>query len=259
VRAPPLPGIPLLHRGSGQGEGAGVRAPPLPGIPLPGGAGRVRGPVCERPSSLEFLSPIGGEGRGWGPVCERPRSLEVLSPLGGEGRVRGQVCERPRKYARALRQSQTDAERKLWGRLRDRGLTQFKFRRQHPIGPFVADFCCTEAKLVIELDGGQHSLRRSSDAARTEFLQAQGYRVLRFWDNEILKNTDGVLQRIALALREDHRPAPCLLPRGERDGEKGNRGSSRAPSSCPLPRGGRGNEQERPPMNPSPPSGERAG
>jgi very-short-patch-repair endonuclease len=184
-------------------------------------------------------------------------SLESLSPIGGERRVRGQVCERPRKYV--LRQSQTDAERKLWWRLRDRRLTEFKFRRQHPIGPFVADFCCTEAKLVIELDGGQHTVQRSSDSARTEFLEAQGYRELRFWNNEILTNTDGVVQRVALALREDHRPSPCPLPRGERDGQKGSRGFSQSPSPCLLPRGERDNEQGPPPMNPSPPSGERAG
>jgi very-short-patch-repair endonuclease len=191
---------------------------------------------------LESLSPIGGEGRVRGQVCERPGVFESLSPIGGEGRVRGQVCERPREYARDLRQSQTDAERKLWWRLRDRRLTEFKFRRQHPIGPFVADFCCTEAKLVIELDGGQHTLQRSSDPARTEFLEAHGYRVLRFWDNEILTNIDGVLQRIALALHANHRPSPCPLPRGERDLEV-------PPTSS----------EGSPPMNPSPPSGERVG
>jgi len=145
----------------------------------------------------------------------------TLSPIGGEGRVRGQVCERPRKYARDLRQAQTDAERKLWWRLRDRRLTEFKFRRQHPVGPFIADFCCTEAKLIVELDGGQHALQQNSDTTRTGLLEAQGYRVLRFWNNEILTNPDGVLQRIALALGVNHRPSPCPLPRGERDKERG--------------------------------------
>jgi very-short-patch-repair endonuclease len=232
------------------------------------------------------LSPIGGEGRVRGQVRERPSAHGPLSPIGGEGRVRGQVRERPRKYARDLRQSQTDAERKLWWRLRDRRLTGIKFRRQHPIGPFIADFCCTEAKLVVELDGSQHSVRRNSDAERTAFLERQGYRVLRFWDNEILTNIDGVLQRIALALRVNQSPSPCplprgerdvergsrgslqgpspcSLPRGERDVEKGSRGSSQGPSSCPLPRGERDLEvpassKESPPMNPSPASGERA-
>ena len=199
------------------------------------------------------LSP---KGRGIQSKSDVLAILESLSPIGGEGRVRGQVHERPKKYARDLRQSQTDAERKLWWRLRDRRLTQFKFRRQHPIGPFITDFCCTEAKLVVEIDGGQHTLQRRTDALRTDFLEAQGYRVLRFWDNEILTNIDGVLQRIALALRVDHRPSPCPLPRGERDVEKGSRGSSQGPSPCPLPRGER--DSKRPPMNPSPPSWERA-
>jgi very-short-patch-repair endonuclease len=180
-------------------------------------------------SPLETPHPaLSPEGRGM--------KIGTLSPIGGEGRVRGQVCERSGKYARDLRQSQTDAERKLWWRLRDRRLTKFKFRRQHPIGPFVVDFCCTDVKLVIELDGGQHALQRNSDAARAEFLQAQGYRVLRFWNNEILTNIEGVLHRIVSALRENNRPSPCPLPRGERDVRQ-------SPS----------------PMNPSPPSGERVG
>jgi very-short-patch-repair endonuclease len=142
---------------------------------------------------------------------------ESLSPIGGEGRVRGQVSERPGRYARSLRQSETKAEKKLWFLLRNRQLKGQKFRRQHPIGPFVTDFCCTEAKLIVELDGGQHALLRRSDKTRTAYLEAQGYRVLRFWNNEVLGNLDGVLQRIALALAAYQRPSPCPLPRGERD------------------------------------------
>jgi len=75
-----------------------------------------------------------------------------------------------------------------------------RFRRQHPIGPFIVDCCSIEANLVIELDGGQHALQARSDAARTEFLGRQGYRVLRFWDNETLAHIDAVLQRIVEAL-----------------------------------------------------------
>ncbi|HEY4908596.1 MAG TPA: DUF559 domain-containing protein [Methylomirabilota bacterium] len=141
---------------------------------------------------------------------------ESLSPIGGEGRVRGQVCERSSRYARRLRQSETAAERKLWFQLRNRQLGGLKFRRQHPIGPFVTDFC-TEAKLIIELDGGHHALERRSDTERTSYLQSQGYRVLRFWNDEALHNTDAVLQRIAPGLRAYHRPSPYPLPRGERD------------------------------------------
>jgi very-short-patch-repair endonuclease len=142
-----------------------------------------------------------------------------LSPIGGEGRVRGQVCERSGRYAPRLRQSATKAERKLWFLLRNRQFGGLKFRRQHPIGPFVTDFCCTEAKLIVELDGGHHALERRSDAERTRYLEAQGYRVLRFWNNEALSSVDGVLQRIALALGVYDRPSPYPLPGGERDSD----------------------------------------
>jgi very-short-patch-repair endonuclease len=150
------------------------------------------------------------------PKGER-ESFITLSPIGGEGRVRGQVCERPSQYARRLRRSQTDVERKMWSRLRDRRLCGARFRRQHPIGPYIADFCCTEAKLVVELDGGQHAVQRQEDQKRTEYIESQGYRVLRFWDNEALTNTEGVLQRIVEALGvKGLSPSPCPLPKGER-------------------------------------------
>jgi len=146
--------------------------------------------------------------------------LTSLSPTGGEGRVRGQVSERHEPYARNLRRLQTDAERKLWLLLRDRRLAGFKFRRQHPIGPFIADFCCTEVRIIVELDGGQHAISRAGDAARSRYLEGQGYRVLRFWNNEVSGNISGVLERIAEALRRDEqRPSPCPLPGGERGSE----------------------------------------
>ena len=89
-----------------------------------------------------------------------------------------------------------------------------------PIGPYIVDFCCREMKLIVELDGGQHVARADYDAGRTAFLQALGYRMLRFWDNDALVNTDGVLQRIAEALSATAaRPSPRPSPqRGERDG-----------------------------------------
>jgi len=151
------------------------------------------------------------------PLPKGERESFTLFPIGGEGRVRGQVCERPSQYARRLRRSQTDAERKLWSRLRDRRLAGTRFRRQHPIGPYIADFCRTEGKLVVELDGGQHALQKRSDAERTAFLAGQGYRVIRFWDNEALTSTEGVLLRIIEALGvKGTFPSPCPLPRGER-------------------------------------------
>ena len=103
--------------------------------------------------------------------------------------------------ARRLRREQTDAEKKLWGRLRAKGLYQFRFRRQFPIGNFIADFACADARLVIELDGGQHLDQAAKDNWRTELIEQLGFRVLRFWDSEVLTGIDEVIERIAAALR----------------------------------------------------------
>jgi len=103
--------------------------------------------------------------------------------------------------ARQLRLNQTDAERRLWAALRDRRLVGYKFRRQRPIGPFIVDFVCIEHKLVIEADGGQHA-DNEADESRTAWLQGRGWRVLRFWNNEILANTRGVIETIAAALQK---------------------------------------------------------
>ena len=107
-----------------------------------------------------------------------------------------------RVKARQLRRDQTDAEQTLWARLRDRQLCGAKFRRQHPVGPFVADFCCPQRKLVVELDGGQHAEEVAADHKRSRFLEEQGYRVLRFWNHDVLQNTEAVLERIAEALND---------------------------------------------------------
>ena len=105
-------------------------------------------------------------------------------------------------FARQLRKDQTDAERLMWSLLRDRRLAGFKFRRQHPVEPYILDFYCHEARLAVELDGGQHNEpdERARDARRTAFLEDQGIRVLRFWNNEVFTNTEGVLQAIYDAL-----------------------------------------------------------
>ena len=119
-----------------------------------------------------------------------------------------------KSFARELRQTQTDAEQLIWSMLRDRRLHGMKFRRQHPIAPYVLDFYCHEAKLAIELDGGQHNERVAEDERRSEFLTKQGIRVLRFWNNDVLQNTEVVLEAIWRDL--DHLPSsPALLPRGE--------------------------------------------
>ncbi|MDO8413907.1 MAG: endonuclease domain-containing protein [Gallionellaceae bacterium] len=102
--------------------------------------------------------------------------------------------------ARSLRGSMTDAERLLWQALRGKQLNNYRFRRQHPIGQYIADFVCVEQNIVIELDGGQHQEQLAYDEQRTAFLRAQGWQVLRFWNTDILKNIDGVLFTIAQSL-----------------------------------------------------------
>ena len=104
--------------------------------------------------------------------------------------------------ARLMRREHTEAERRLWAALRSRRLAAFKFRRQHPIGHFIVDFACIGHRLVIELDGGQHAIQTAKDAARTDVIEALGYRVLRFWNNDVLSNTEGVLTKILEALGE---------------------------------------------------------
>ncbi|MGA7426008.1 MAG: endonuclease domain-containing protein, partial [Rhodoplanes sp.] len=101
--------------------------------------------------------------------------------------------------ARRLRRSSTDAELKLWRHLRSRTLCGFKFVRQEAIGPYIVDFVCRERRLIIEVDGGQHAID-ARDKGRDAFLRSQGYRVLRFWNNDVLTNTTGVLETIADAL-----------------------------------------------------------
>ncbi|HEY9068504.1 MAG TPA: endonuclease domain-containing protein [Burkholderiaceae bacterium] len=121
--------------------------------------------------------------------------------------------ERDRVRARELRKTSPDAERTIWKHLRSRQLDGYKFRRQHPIGPFFADFACIEAGLVVELDGGQHfeldAVRR--DEYRTAFLQQAGFHVLRFDDRQALTETAGVLQSI-LEWLHLHHPHPSPLP-----------------------------------------------
>ena len=101
--------------------------------------------------------------------------------------------------ARKLRRDMTDAERALWRLLRDRRLEGWRFRRQEPIDHYIVDFVCFEARLVVEVDGGQHA-NSESDELRDAHLQAQGFRVLRFWNNEVLSNADYVYRAIVAAL-----------------------------------------------------------
>jgi very-short-patch-repair endonuclease len=124
-----------------------------------------------------------------------------------------------RRRARRLRAEPTDAECLLWWALRDRQCHGHRFRRQHPIGPYIADFVCIEAMLVIEVDGGQHA-DRDSDKVRDAYLRGHGWRVLRFWNHEVLGNRDGVL---AVIVAELEQPPPQPSPTcggGERERER---------------------------------------
>ena len=105
-----------------------------------------------------------------------------------------------RNRARSLRKRQTDAERLLWYRLRSRQLAQFKFRRQQVMGVYIVDFICLESKLIIELDGGQHATQIEYDAKRSSYLNTLGFKVLRFWSNDVLSNIESVLESIQLQL-----------------------------------------------------------
>lgn len=152
-----------------------------------------------------------------------PTRADPLSRLRERARVRD--SERARVRARTLRATSTDAERLLWSRLRDRRFGGSRFRRQHPIGPFFADFACVEAKLIIEVDGGQHyeaDVQRS-DATRSHELQCRGYDVLRFSNREVLGEVDGVLTRVLAWLRmhrgTDPHPGPLPLA-GEGDSDE---------------------------------------
>ena len=103
-------------------------------------------------------------------------------------------------FSRKLRHEMTDAELKLWRHLRLRQILGAKFRRQHPCGKYIVDFACIEAKLVIEVDGGQHGERNTQDGERTLWLESEGWKVVRFWNNEVLENTQAVLNVIHASL-----------------------------------------------------------
>ncbi|MDO9468725.1 MAG: endonuclease domain-containing protein [Thiobacillus sp.] len=139
-------------------------------------------------------------------------------------------------FARQLRSKQTDAETLLWSRLRAHRLFGLKFRRQQPIGVYIVDFLCPEKKLIVELDGGQHQERADYDSNRDAWLESEGYVVLRYWNNEVMENLEGVLEdigRVAGVFAEASPSPPAPLPSRER-------GEGISEHVAPPPRGGRG-------------------
>ena len=116
--------------------------------------------------------------------------------------------ERLLKFAKRMRHQPTNAETLIWTALRGARLQGFKFKRQQPIGPYIVDFVCFEHTLIIEIDGGQHGDEVSADQARSNWLQAQGFTVLRFWNNEVIERKGDVMESIIRALREYPSPQP---------------------------------------------------
>jgi len=129
---------------------------------------------------------------------------------------RHHIAPRQTALARANRRPLTPPEARLWRHLRDRQLGGLKFRRQQVLGPYIADFCCFEARLVIELDGDSHIEQVAYDERRTAWLRGEGFRVLRFTNKDVFDNLEGVLEAIRMACR-DRPPHPSPLPRGERE------------------------------------------
>ena len=176
----------------------------------------------------EPLTPtLSPQGRGSEGSITAIQTPSPTSPLRGEvdaqRRVRGSVSR-----SRALRSNATDAERALWAMLRARQLAGHKFVRQLPVGPYFADFACREAALLIELDGGQHA-GSTRDDSRTALLNAEGYAVLRFWNNEVLTNARGVAEAILEVLASRAAPAGRFAPAApspEGRGEKGVRAAT---------------------------------
>lgn len=120
-------------------------------------------------------------------------------------------------YVKALRQTMTPEEQLLWRLLRNRRFANYKFRRQHPVGPFILDFACNRPKVAIELDGGQHTLASCYDGRRTQWLERRGWVVLRFWNNELTENTEGVLLTVLDVLKQ--LPIPELLREKPKDAQ----------------------------------------
>jgi len=123
-----------------------------------------------------------------------------------------------RERARALRREMTEAERCLWQRLRAHRFMGLKFRRQKPLGRYIADFVCFEIGLVVELDGGQHSEQLAYDQRRDAWLRSRGFEVLRFWNHEVLQYTDVVLEQLRLWVEQKRPSPPAPLPRAGEGG-----------------------------------------
>ena len=144
-------------------------------------------PSLALPKSQQDLGRV-SRSDGWGIGWNHHMPAKRATPKGYE-------------HARQLRKNLTPAEAKLWAYLRGKRLG-VSFRRQHAVGPYIADFCCIKKKLIIEVDGSQHLAQSEYDAARTKYLESQRYKVIRFWNNQVMNDIEGVIRVISFALDE---------------------------------------------------------
>jgi very-short-patch-repair endonuclease len=182
------------------GEGAERQAPELAASAQVQVRRREAGEGVFAPDPSPGRSPLAG-------ALRRPTSSRPPSPARGEGNESAAPEAFPRNAvtrARELRSRMTDAERKLWFALRDRRFATFKFRRQVPIGRYIADFICFESRLIIEVDGGQHA-DSTTDGERDRWFAANNFVVLRFWNNDVLSNLEGVLLSLLETLHSKRR------------------------------------------------------
>jgi isoleucyl-tRNA synthetase/very-short-patch-repair endonuclease len=171
-------------------------------IPSPFQGEKLQIPSPFQGEKLQIPSPFQGE------------KLQIPSPFQGEGEGEGQNLTH---LAKNLRKNDTDLEHKLWQAIRNRQINNCKFRRQHQIDNYIVDFVCLEKQLIIELDGSQHAFEKNKkyDELRTKYLEKKGFKVLRFWNNEIFENFNGVLEKIWLCLQNDPHPTLSLEGRGD--------------------------------------------
>jgi very-short-patch-repair endonuclease len=187
------------------------------------------GEGAEPAAKLASLRREAGEGTfAKSPSPGRSLRSRPPSPARGEG-SESSAREVATSRARALRANMTDAERKLWYAFRDRRFANFKFRRQVPIGPFVADYVCYDARVVVEVDGGQHAESRS-DERRDRWFAENGFVVLRFWNNDVLKNREGVLISVLETLHQ-RTPHPARAKRGRPSPARGEGNGARGAST----------------------------
>ena len=195
------------------------------------------------PSRSRITPPLRGSRQDKGEARRRIATTSITPPLRGSrqdkgasppssrwGVIKRQYSQQTLQNAKVLRQNQTNAEGLLWHYLRNKQMDGHKFRRQQPIGPYIVDFACMPRKLIVELDGGQHAKQEAYDEKRDTFLQDKGYRILRFWNNEVFENCFGVLESIYNALH--HHPP---LEGGSKDASLSERGSP--PPHQPSPAG----------------------